>query len=288
MISKKTMENNDETADLPLSDDPEENLRIENELMKLKLQAELGAKSFSASDINPEIENAFLKNVMAFEQNWAGAKPVKVYELLGKPDFKRSEDLTDDELETALDELSDLLSEKNIDVYFDDEVDNRSRYRFITEELFEEESTFMPMPGMTTCFDYEEFHPNHKKDIERRAEEFINEWLGRTLNEKSWELASEFILPDRQILPKAKVVAQCKKIFDAYNGFKDGEFKIIESGFQLDEGSGLGHAGGVVKYEAVLENGETIRIGGPFKLYMTLEHGWWGIFHIVFPGFKYF
>jgi len=282
------MENNDETADLPLSDDPEENLRIENELMKLKLQAELGAKSFSASDINPEIENAFLKNVMAFEQNWAGAKPVKVYELLGKPDFKRSEDLTDDELETALDELSDLLSEKNIDVYFDDEVDNRSRYRFITEELFEEESTFMPMPGMTTCFDYEEFHPNHKKDIERRAEEFINEWLGRTLNEKSWELASEFILPDRQILPKAKVVAQCKKIFDAYNGFKDGEFKIIESGFQLDEGSGLGHAGGVVKYEAVLENGETIRIGGPFKLYMTLEHGWWGIFHIVFPGFKYF
>lgn len=288
MISKKTMENNDETADLPLSDDPEENLRIENELMKLKLQAELGAKSFSASDINPEIENAFLKNVMAFEQNWAGAKPVKVYELLGKPDFKRSEDLTDDELETALDEISDLLSEKNIDVYFDDEVDNRSRYRFITEELFEEESTFMPMPGMTTCFDYEEFHPNHKKDIERRAEEFINEWLGRTLNEKSWELASEFILPDRQILPKAKVVAQCKKIFDAYNGFKDGEFKIIESGFQLDEGSGLGHAGGVVKYEAVLENGETIRIGGPFKLYMTLEHGWWGIFHIVFPGFKYF
>jgi len=282
------MENNDETADLPLSDDPEENLRIENELMKLKLQAELGAKSFSASDINPEIENAFLKNVMAFEQNWAGAKPVKVYELLGKPDFKRSEDLTDDELETALDEISDLLSEKNIDVYFDDEVDNRSRYRFITEELFEEESTFMPMPGMTTCFDYEEFHPNHKKDIERRAEEFINEWLGRTLNEKSWELASEFILPDRQILPKAKVVAQCKKIFDAYNGFKDGEFKIIESGFQLDEGSGLGHAGGVVKYEAVLENGETIRIGGPFKLYMTLEHGWWGIFHIVFPGFKYF
>jgi len=288
LISKKTMENNDETADLPLSDDPEENLRIENELMKLKLQAELGAKSFSASDINPEIENAFLKNVMAFEQNWAGAKPVKVYELLGKPDFKRSEDLTDDELETALDEISDLLSEKNIDVYFDDEVDNRSRYRFITEELFEEESTFMPMPGMTTCFDYEEFHPNHKKDIERRAEEFINEWLGRTLNEKSWELASEFILPDRQILPKAKVVAQCKKIFDAYNGFKDGEFKIIESGFQLDEGSGLGHAGGVVKYEAVLENGETIRIGGPFKLYMTLEHGWWGIFHIVFPGFKYF
>ena len=281
------MNNINDNPDLPLSDDPEENLRMENELMKLKLQAEMGAKSFSASKIDPEIENAFLKNVMAFEQNWATAKPAKVYDLLGKPDFKRADDLTDDELETALDQITDLLSEKNIDVYFDDEVDSRTRYLFITEELFEEESTFMPMPGMTTCFDYEEFHPNHKKDIERRADEFITQWFDRSLDEKSWELAAEFILPVRQILPKARIAAQCKKIFDAYNCFEDGEYKIIESGFQLEDGSGLGHAGGIVKYEAVLENGERVRIGGPFKLYMTLEHGWWGIFHIVFPGFKY-
>jgi hypothetical protein len=38
---------------------------------------------------------------------------------------------------------------------------------------------------------------------------------------------------------------------------------------------------------AMLENGEFVPIGGPFKLYMTLEGGWWSIFHIVFPGFKY-
>jgi len=282
------MENKNDNPDLPLSDDPEENLRMENELMKLKLQAEMGAQSFSASDIDPEIENEFLKNVMAFEQNWASAKPAKVYDLLGKPGFKRSEDLTDEEMETALDQLCDLMSEKNIEVYFDDEVDSRTRYNFITEELFEHESTFMPMPGMTTCFDYEEFHPNHKKDIERRAEEFIAQWFKRTLDEKSWELASHFILPDRKILPKADVAAQCKRIFDAYSGFTDGEFKIIDVGFQMQEdGSGLGHAEGVVKYEAGLENGETVRIGGPFKLYMSLEGGWWSVFHIVFPGFTY-
>ncbi|HZY35908.1 MAG TPA: hypothetical protein VFE53_04625 [Mucilaginibacter sp.] len=281
------MDNTNNNQNLPLSDDPEENLRIENELMKLKMQAELGAQSFTASEIDPEIENAFLKNVMAFEQNWANAKPVKVYDLLGRPDFKRSDDLTDDEIETELDRISDLLSEKNIDVYFDDEVEGRTRYFFITEELFEHESTFMPMPGMTTCFDYEEFHPNHKKDIERRAEEFISQWFKRSLDEKSWELAPEFILPDRKILPRADVVAQCKQIFDAYTGFTDGEFKVIDVGFQLEEYMGLGHAEGVVKYEAGLENGEKVRIGGPFKLYMALDSGWWSIFHIIFPGFKY-
>jgi hypothetical protein len=281
------MNNTNDTPDLPLSDDPEENLRMENELMKLKLQAELGAKSFSASKIDPEIENAFLKNVMAFEQNWASAKPAKVYDLLGKPDFKHSGELGDDELETALVQLTDLMSEKHVEVYFDDEVDSRTRYQFITEELFDHESTFIPMEGMTTCFDYEEFHPNHKKDIESRAEEFISQWFKRTLDEKSWELAPEFILPDRKILPRAEVVAQIKQIFDAYTGFKDGEFKILDVGFQLEEYSGLGHAEGVVKYEAGLENGESVRIGGGFKLYMALESGWWSIFHIIFPGFAY-
>jgi hypothetical protein len=281
------MDNKNESPDLPLSDDPEENLRMENELMKLKLQAELGAKSFSASKIDPEIENAFLKNVMAFEQNWASAKSIKVYDLLDKPDCKLSGDMDDDELETALEELVDLMSEKHMEVYFDDEVDSRTRYQFITEELFDHESTFMPMEGMTTCFDYEEFHPNHKKDIERRAEEFISQWFKRTLDEKSWELAPEFILPDRKILSRADVVAQCKRIFDAYTAFEDGEFKVIDVGFQLEEYTGLGHAEGVVKYEARLDNGEKIRIGGPFKLYMALEHDWWSIFHVIFPGFTY-
>ena len=36
------MNNNDDLTNEPLSDDPEENLRMENELLRLKLQAELG------------------------------------------------------------------------------------------------------------------------------------------------------------------------------------------------------------------------------------------------------
>src|ERR1017187_4045975 len=102
--------NNDNMTDLPLSDDPEENLRMENELLRLKLKAELGAESHSAEDLDPGIENEFLKNVMAFEQNWANAKPAKVYDLLGKPDFKKVGDLNDEKIEEELEKITDLLS----------------------------------------------------------------------------------------------------------------------------------------------------------------------------------
>jgi hypothetical protein len=280
--------NNDELPEQLLSDDPEENLRMENELLRLKLKAEVGGESHSISDIDPEIENQFLKNVLAFEHSFASAKPAKVYDLLGRPGFKKADDLDDDELSMALVEITDLLSEKNMEVYFGDGYDERTQYRFITEELFEHETTFAPMPGMTSHFDYEEFHPNHKKDIENRAEEFLSEWFKQSFNERSWELASDFILPDRKILSKADVLAQMHRIFEAYTSFKNEKCIINDTGFELDGPNGIGHAGGMVRYDAVLENGETIPIGGHFKLYLTLEHGWWSIFHINFPGFEYF
>ena len=273
--------------DAPLSDDPEENLRMENELLRLKMLAELGGNSFTSPGLDPQIENEFLKNVMAFENSHAKLQPVTVFDLLGKPYFKKPEDLNDDQLEQSLHEIMAVLSEKNMEVDFGEEVDNRTRYVFITSELFAHETTFFPVGSMTVHFDYEEFHPNHKKDIENRAVEFLQEWFKQSLNEKSWELADTFILPDGKPLSKETVAAQLKHIFDAYTAFTDEKYVVKEVGFQLQEGGGLGHAEGFVRYNAVLENGDTVPIGGQFKLYMTLEYGWWSIFHIVFPGFEY-
>jgi hypothetical protein len=172
-------------------------------------------------------------------------------------------------------------------VNFGDDYDDRTKYSFITEELFEEETDDVILPGTTVHFDYEEFHPNHKKDIESRAMEFLQHWFKRNLDEESWELGHEFVLPDRKILSKSAVAAQMKNIFNAYLGFTDQKFVINDIGYQLQEYSGLGHAEGGVKYKAELENGEVINFAGPFKLYLSLDNGWWSIFHIVFPGFRY-
>ncbi|MDB4922100.1 hypothetical protein [Mucilaginibacter sp.] len=279
--------NNDDMPDQPLSDDPEENLRMENELLRLKLQAELGGQSHSSGNLPPEIENEFLKNIFAFEQSYTNAKRVKIYDFIGKPVFKKAEDLDDSSIKAALQEVIDLLSKKNIVVHFDEECDISTRYNFITEELFEKETDDFMIPGMTVNFDYEEFHPNHKKDIENRALEFLSEWFKQSFNEYSWELANSFILPDRRILSKKDIIAQLKNIFDAYKAFINEDYFIKEIKFELNENGGLGHAEGGVKYDAVLENGESVAIQGGFKLYLSNENGWWSIFHIVFPGFKY-
>lgn len=280
--------NEDDLTNQPLSDDPEENLRMENELLRLKLQAEMGGQSFTSGELDPGIENEFLKNVMAFEQNWAKSKPAKVFDLLGKPKFRRADDLNDDELEKELEKINDLMSEKNVEIYFggDDEYDSRTKYHFITEELFDHETTFMPMPGMTTCFDYEEFHPNHKKDIENKTLKFLSAWLERDIEACGWELAHGAILPDRKVLSKADVLKQVETIFAAYTAFTDEQHEIFDIGFDLE--AGMGHAEGGVKYRAVLENGESIMIGGAFKLYFSLEYDCWSIVYMVLPGFKYF
>jgi hypothetical protein len=278
---------NDELPDQPLSNDPEENLRMENELMKLKLQAELGAQSHSFSELDPAIENEFLKNVMAFEQNFAKAKPAKVFDLVGKPAFKKSADLNDEEIEQELGRITDLLAEKNIEIYFgdDDAYDSRTRYHFITEDLFEHETTFPPMPGMTTYFDYEEFHPNHKKEIEKRALKFLSAWIEKDIKDCSWELAHHAILPDKKILSKAEVVTQIEHIFSFSTGFTDAHHEIFDIGFDLN--AGMGHAEGGIKYGVVLKNGETVPVGGAFKLYFSLESEYWSIVYMVLPGFKY-
>ncbi len=65
--------NNPGNDNLHLSDDPEENMRIENQLLQLKLKAELGADTFISGNFSPNFENEFLKNVLAFENSLSNA-----------------------------------------------------------------------------------------------------------------------------------------------------------------------------------------------------------------------
>ena len=54
-----------------LNDNPEEKIRIENEFLQLKLKVELGAETFISGNFPPEVENTFLKNVLAFENSFS-------------------------------------------------------------------------------------------------------------------------------------------------------------------------------------------------------------------------
>ena len=271
------------------SDDPQENFHIENEILKLKMQAESGAFFGGSNGLPPEIENEFLLQVQQFEDAWKDVKYVKVHDLLGKPGFIKAGDLSDSEVKAGVEKLFDLLKQYNINLEVQGEYEPRIIYRFITEELFEHETDDVQMPGMSKNFIYEEFHPNHRIDIEEKARFFLRHWFEQNFDEHSWELNDPFILSDGNIISKEIVLKKLNDVFESFTSFSNCLITEIETGFEWDEEEkrGIGHAEGAVKYDAVMENGETIQFEGPFKLYMSCEDYYWGIFYFVFPGFHW-
>lgn len=277
------MESNEEK----FSEDPAENLRMENELLKLKLQAQFGATLGENETLPPDIENQFLKNVFAFEQNLGDYKPIKVVDLLEKPDFPKATNLDDDSLKREYNRLMELMEKKSIAIDFIRPREERFKYQFITEELFAHE-TGNSMPGMTTHFIYEEFHADHDLDIRNRTDDFLRDWFRKEFNEFSSELGYQFILPNGQTLAREEMLAKIKNVFDSYRIFKNCQVALNDVRFQWNDETqtGMGHAEGGVRYDAVLETGETLHFEGPFKLYLSNEDGWWSIFYFVFPGFE--
>ena len=145
------MNDNNTPNELPGNDD-DENLRMENELLRLKFIAEFGGDSHSTGNLDPALENQFLKQVMAFEQGYASAKRVKIFDLLGQPDFKQTGELSDEQVSIELEKIIDLLAEKNIDVNFSGTYDDRAKYSFITDELFEQEVDDFHLGGHDNLF----------------------------------------------------------------------------------------------------------------------------------------
>lgn len=274
-----------ENEDEIFSEDPEEQMKIENDILKLKLQAELGGDYESEGNLPPEIENAFLKNVIEFEHQYAHASNKTLYEVLGNPSFEKAENLSNEAIEIALDEMEKLMSEKGIEVDYAEDYDSRLRYIFVTEELFLKESPFFHLPGMTMHYVYEEFHPNHKHDIKKNAESFFENWVEQNFNDYSSELAKEFVMPTGETVTREELLIKFQHIFDSFTTFQNTTFNIDDISFELSsEQSGKGFAEGMVGYDAVLENGEIQHVEGAFKLYMDFD-GWWNIYYFVWPGF---
>ncbi len=274
------------------SDDPQQNLRIENELLKIKLKAQFG-EAFQmgmGEDIPPEIENQFLKNVLAFEEAHINTEYTTVYERIGKPAYKPASELTKEEMKEACAALLALMEEQHIALDFcDGPYDDETVYRFITEEFFEHEVEKNPVDGMSSCFIYEEFHPNHKADIAKRAHEFLQNFFTGSFNEHSIELADDIITPDGRQLTKEALLKKMHLFFDAYESFANDAWTtpMVDYKPQEEEGRGMGFAEGLCKYDALLDNKEILHFEGPYKIYMGMQYGLWQVFYFVLPGFKW-
>src|SRR5690625_1826892 len=115
-------------ADMKKRRKTEEELRRENEERRRRISQEFGEIFDENDPINPELENLFLRNVERFEEQFAKAKKIKVYDRLEEP-----------ELEQQLESMLQRMWEYGIALNTICEVEDRELYRFITEELFRSE-----------------------------------------------------------------------------------------------------------------------------------------------------
>ena len=161
-----------------------EKLKAENDFLKMKMMLEKGAQfgGNASSGLPAEIENEFLKNIMAFEQQMNERKTIKLFDKLGKPtQFKPANEIPDREIDKAWNDIHDFLGKHSINLdVCSPNISNRELYRFTVEELFEHETTGIPaqlsksggtLPGWTTNFIYDEFHPDPVYDNSKLVEQ---------------------------------------------------------------------------------------------------------------------
>lgn len=129
--------------------------RMQESLIQAKrdqLAEEHGGLLFGEGKMPPEMEMAWLDSVLEFEQKFENAQLTTVRERLGNPEVKSVDEVPLYALEEALDELLELLATENITVDFMGEWDVLDAYRFITEELLDEEIDDVHIEDMWTHF----------------------------------------------------------------------------------------------------------------------------------------
>lgn len=274
------------------SDNPLENIRIENELMKIKLKAQYGDafEMESNEDLSPEAQHKFLKNIVAFGETYDKSDFITVYERIGKPVFATADTLDYSAIEEATVQLLALLNKYCITIDFGETpFDSETKYRFITEELFGEEVDENPADGTITDFVYEEFHPNHESAIMECAHQFLLAWFTRDFPEHNVLLSSDCVTTEGIQMSGKEMLDKINLFADAFKNFANDGYNIDKVSFELQPETerGMGFAEGMLKYDAEIDNNEIIHFEGAYKLYFQMEEDQWSVFYFVIPGFKW-
>jgi hypothetical protein len=213
----------------------DDELRAENALIRLKLEQEFGMQHASEPMEDPKAENQWLRHIYNIEQQMKNQKTIAVYDLIGRPDFKKPEELKPDEVESELNRLMSLLNNKEIELNTICDYEPFEIYRFIVEDLFHYQTDDMPYPGTTTCFIYEEFYPNHEHDIANDCGDTISDLLFGEWSDYWFNLIiADEVLFQNQKYPKSEIEKILKVFAEAHTHIEIAEIQNVQIQFDLE------------------------------------------------------
>jgi hypothetical protein len=144
-----------------------------------QLRDEFGMQmDYTSPSLSPEAENEWLDYIQEFERQFENARAITVREKIGDPPIRLAADIPAEALAEALNDLLELLFAHNIVVDFLGNWDDLAAYRYITEELLDEETTDMHIEGMLSHFDA----ATPEYDVEMWVDDFARGvfWQDRT------------------------------------------------------------------------------------------------------------
>lgn len=275
-----------------LPNDRLERIKLENEILKIKLKAQFGEGVHIWSDPNftPEMEHRFLKNVLSIEEQSFPHNTTTVYEKLGKPTIPNFAQLNVAEQEDWIGDTLATLEAIEIRIQFDlGPYEKIAIFKFLTEEIFTRPVAKKTIPGIWEVFRYEDFYPNHPALILQNANQFLKAWLDRKLHVNSAELSWQCIAADGEKFTREDLVMKLQNFFDSFNRFPNHHYSINNCLFE-DEVSpekGMAWVEGFCSYDAEMEDGELLHFEGNFKLYFEQQDNWWSIFYFIMPGYAW-
>jgi len=178
-----------------------------------------------------------------FERMMSDTRLMTVEEHLGFPTFPDVDTLEPYEIERELFEILDLLADKNILIDTSADYPDEDLYRFITEELMQEEMEVFKIKDMNCHFIYEEFHQKE----ETAAIETITE-LFKILFSNDWRFLNS-CLSDHFIVDGKPYTSASKRAFQfaMNNAYEGWIHEITEHVFQV-----LNHKKAVVSMDVRL------------------------------------
>ena len=127
------------------------------------------AFEYTDSRLPPEVESDWLDHILEFERQFEQAERITVRQRIGDPPIQSLSDLPLHAVGEAVTALLDLLAAHGIAVDFLGDVDELEAYRYLTQELLDQEMDDIRVEGMMTHFTYS----TPEYDVQMWVEHFV-------------------------------------------------------------------------------------------------------------------
>ncbi|MDJ0757643.1 MAG: hypothetical protein QNJ45_29180 [Ardenticatenaceae bacterium] len=242
--------------------------RMQESLIQAKrdqLRQEFGmVDGFRDPALPPEIEVEWLEYIYRFEKHFEDARIVPVRERLGWPKLDPLEEISADKLPSAVDELLQLLMDFNISVDFFGDWPLAEMYRYLTEELMEEEIEEIPFEDVFACFT----PSTPEYDMEMWIEFFVRDVFKHDLSGALNGLSCQVLL-DAQGRPVAPSIVK-NQLADVWEYMPPIQNPTIEFSRTKVVGE-RGEAAARISWEL---GDETLTVNSDFRMGMCPHEGW--------------